>query len=100
MQPKKNLRSKDTNVLFPEFCEYFSLSPAHDNDENFACLTRMTVCKLLKNGGQGRNRTADASLFSLSASCICNDLTGFRWLPKSLIGRQRHSNRGLESWAE
>src|SRR5215469_1021695 len=64
------------------------------------CLTRMPVCKLLKNGGQGRNRTADASLFSLSASCICNDLTGLRWLLKCLISRDRRSNRGLESWAE
>src|SRR5215472_244753 len=58
------------------------------------------VRKCLITGGQGRNRTADASLFSLSVSCICKDLTGFRWLPKSFIRRQRHSNRGLESWAE
>jgi hypothetical protein len=33
-------------------------------------------------------------------SSTCNDLTGFRWLPKFLKSRDRHPNLGLRSWAE
>jgi len=46
--------------------------------------------------GQGRNRTADASLFS----CTFNDLTDSRWPPKYVRSRGRHANRGLESWVQ
>jgi hypothetical protein len=39
------------------------------------------------NGGQGRNRTADASLFRARISCILNDLTGLGGLRKYFKGR-------------
>jgi hypothetical protein len=32
--------------------------------------------------------------------CTLNDLRDFRWPPKYLRRRERHANRGLESWAQ
>ena len=44
------------------------------------------------------SRTADASLFSATLCCVLNNLSNFRWPPKSLKRRERHPNRGLKSW--
>ena len=52
------------------------------------------------HGGQGRNRTADASLFRATLCCTLNNLTDSRWPPKSLRRRERHANRGLELWVQ
>ena len=51
------------------------------------------------NGGQGRNRTADASLFRAGMSCILNDLTGLGGLRKYFKGRERRGYLGWNSWA-
>src|SRR5271157_1249149 len=32
--------------------------------------------------------------------CTINDLTHSRWPPKYLRSRERHANRGLESWVQ
>jgi hypothetical protein len=46
------------------------------------------------HGGQGRNRTADASLFRATLYCAFNNLTDSQWPPKSLRSRKRQ----CESW--
>src|SRR6266567_662992 len=38
--------------------------------------------------------------FSATLCCIFNNLSDFRWPPKSLRSRERHANRGLESWVQ
>ena len=55
---------------------------------------------LWNDGGQGRNRTADASLFRATLCCTFNDLTDSRWPPNYLKSRERHANRGLETWVQ
>jgi hypothetical protein len=47
----------------------------------------------------GTELTPDASLFSLAVNSICKNLTGLRWLRKSLKIRGRCSVLGLRSWA-
>jgi len=42
----------------------------------------------------------DASLFRATLRCTLNNLTDSRWPPKSLRSRERHANRGLESWVQ
>lgn len=46
----------------------------------------------------GLNISPDASLFSATSTCTCNNLSDSRWPPKSLRNRERHPNRGLKSW--
>jgi hypothetical protein len=48
----------------------------------------------------GLNIFLDASLFSATLSCRCNNLSDSRWPPKSLRRRERHANRGLKSWVQ
>jgi hypothetical protein len=55
---------------------------------------------LWNDGGQGRNRTADASLFRAANKCIFNDLKELGGLRKFLKGRERRTYVGWESWVE
>src|SRR2546428_10769131 len=36
--------------------------------------------------------------FSATLCCVLNNLSDFRWPPKYLKSRERHANRGWESW--
>jgi hypothetical protein len=42
----------------------------------------------------------ERSLFRATLRCTLNNLTDSRWPPKSLRSRERHANRGLESWVQ
>jgi hypothetical protein len=42
----------------------------------------------------------ESSLFRLAVKCICNNLTGLRWLRKSFKNLERPSSVGLRSWAD
>jgi len=53
--------------------------------------------KPLKSGGQGRNRTADVSLFRAGLCCSLNNLCDSRWPPKSLRSRDRQEHHGWDS---
>jgi len=58
------------------------------------------LLKVSEFGGQERNLTADASLFSATLCCILNNLSDIRWPPKYLRNRERHENRGWKSWVQ
>ena len=51
------------------------------------------------NGGQGRNRTADASLFRTGIGSILNNLTGLGGLRKYLQSCDSRGYLGWNSWA-
>jgi hypothetical protein len=69
------------------------------DDRTIALCRSANVCALRLMLLKGLETPA-ASLFSATLCCVLNNLSDFRWPPKYLRSRERHENRGWESWGQ